>query len=254
LTNDSKYGLEVFRTIKEFNKSAAEFIISKAKQAIAARGKFTIALSGGQTPLGLYSLLSEPFFSDQIIWEKTFVFWTDERCVPLDDERNNAHQAKLMLFDKINIPVTNMHIIPVNIPGAALQYESEIKNFFGQQPLRFDLILLGIGENGHTASLFPGTKVIQESAEGIREVYVEQEQMSRITMTAALINQARTVLFLVTGKKKMQVLKNILTASYQPDRYPAQLIKPEAGELFFFADKNAVPKPLFGRSASRRHS
>ena len=197
----SKYNLKVFQTEDELNKSAVEFIIAISNKSLAAKGKFIIALSGGQTPEKLYSLLAELPFHEQIQWKKTFIFWGDERCVPLEDERNNAHRAKSILLGKVDIPLANIHFIPVNLSPAeaANKYEKGLKDFFGKDPLRFDLILLGLGENGHTASLFPGTKLIDEQSEGIREVYVEEEKMFRVTMTAPLIDQAHHILFLVTG-------------------------------------------------------
>jgi len=240
------YHLEVLPTINDLNIAAAEFIIATAKKAIAKRGRFVISFSGGQTPLELYSILSQSPFREQIEWERTFIFWGDERCVPLEDKRNNAHQAKITLLNEVNIPPSNIHIIPVNLPPseAAKKYEKEINDFFGVGPRQFDLILLGLGENGHTASLFPGTKILNEQAEGVREVYVEEEKNFRITMTAPLINQSHHILFLVTGKNKAEILENIMWAPYQPQKYPAQLIKPLEGDLRWFADSAAATPVL----------
>lgn len=242
MTAHSKYNLEIFQTTEALNRAAAEFIISKASQAIAARGRFIISLSGGQTPQNLYSLLAEPFFCEQVQWKKTFIFWGDERCVPLDDDRNNAHQARSILLDKVDIPLSNIHFIPVNLSPeeAANTYEQELKDFFGEDPIRFDIMLLGLGENGHTASLFPHTKVIDEQAEGVRELYVEEEKEFRVTLTAPLINRSHHILFLVTGEKKAGILKKILTASYQPENYPAQLVKPVDGTLNWLVDHKAA--------------
>lgn len=251
MTDHSKYNVEIFQTTEALNRAAAEFIISKASQAIAARGRFVISLSGGQTPQNLYSLLAEPFFCEQVHWKKTFIFWGDERCVPLDDERNNAFQARSILLDNVDIPLSNIHFIPTNLSPeeAARTYEKEIKDFFGEEPIRFDIMLLGLGENGHTASLFPHTKIIDEKAEGVRALYVEEEKVSarpghsdgfRVTMTAPLINRSHHILFLVTGEKKAGILKNILTASYQPENYPAQLIKPGDGTIYWFLDRAAA--------------
>jgi 6-phosphogluconolactonase len=236
------YKFEIFETVTELNMAAADFIISISKKSIAARSEFVISLSGGETPKQIYSLLADPAFREQLDWKRTFIFWGDERCVPLDDERNNAHQAKLMLLNKIDIPSSNLHFIPVNLSPekAAAEYEKEIRNFFGDKPLRFDLMLLGLGENGHTASLFPKTKVLEEKNEGVKEVYVEEEKMFRVTMTARLINHSRNILFLVTGNNKAEILKTILDGPYQPENYPAQLIDPVDGDLFLYADRAAI--------------
>jgi len=241
--------LEVFLTIDDLNIAAAKFIVDMANKAITEKGKFVISFSGGQTPVKLYSILAKSPFGEQIEWGKTFIFWGDERCVPLEDERNNAHQAKIKLLDKVNIPGSNIHPIQVNLtpPEAANKYEKEIKDFFGDEPLQFDLVLLGLGENGHTASLFPQAKILHEQAEGVREVYVEEEKMSRITMTAPLINQAHHILFLVAGKNKAEILETVMWAPYQPEKYPAQLIKPVHGDLRWFAD-NAAAVPLLLKS------
>jgi 6-phosphogluconolactonase len=235
------YNIQVFQTPDELNKVAAQLIIDIGGKCIAANGRFTLSLSGGETPKKLYALLSEHPYREQLEWKKTFVFWGDERCVPLNDERNNAYQAKLLLLNKIDIPFSNIYSIPVNLSpkDAGKQYEKELKTFFGTGSPNFDLILLGLGKNGHTASLFPGTKVIEEKAVGVREVYIEEEKMFRVTMTAPLINMAHHILFLINGKEKSEILNNVLTSSYQPNNYPAQLIKPVDGELYWFVDSTA---------------
>jgi 6-phosphogluconolactonase len=234
--------MQVFQTTEALNKAVAEFIITTAAKAIAARGRFTLALSGGQTPEKLYSLLAEPAYSKQIQWDKTFIFWGDERCVPLDDERNNAHLAKLLLLNKVNIPSSNIYRIPVNLspPEAAKNYEKEINNFFDNEAPRFDIILLGLGENGHTASLFPHTKVLDEQAEAVRAVYLEEEKMFRVTMIAPMINHAHHILFLVTGENKAEILEKILHTPDHPDNYPAQLIHPVDGKLHWYVDNAAA--------------
>lgn len=239
---DSAHELKVFPTIDTLNRAVASFIIDTANKAVKKKGTFVIAFSGGQTPMALYSLLAQAPFREQIPWKATSVFWCDERCVPETDIMNNAHKAKLVLLDRVNIPAENIHPVLVNLSPAeaACEYEKEIKNFFkGEMPC-FDIILLGVGENGHTASLFHGSKAIDEHEEGIREVYVEEENMFRVTMTAALINRALNILFLVTGKKKAEITEAIFSDSSLPDKYPAQLIKPVNGKLFWFADKAAA--------------
>ncbi|MBA3827657.1 MAG: 6-phosphogluconolactonase [Taibaiella sp.] len=234
--------IKVFKTIEELTDATAKFIIEVARHTIEAKGRFVIALSGGNTPEQLYILLTKQPFCDQIEWDRTFIFWGDERCVPLDDKKNNAYTARLLLLDKIQIPAANINPIPVDLSPveAAIKYESTINEFFGENPPAFDLILLGLGENGHTASLFPGTDVIHENVRIIKEVYVPEQKMFRVTMTAKLINQADNVLFLVAGAGKADIFKIVQTSAYQPDRYPAQLIKPVMGNLYWFVDKQAA--------------
>lgn len=242
MTIYSQHNIKVFKTIEALNIEAVNFIIELALNAIKLKGRFVISLSGGQTPEKLYSLLAQYPFRNKIEWEKVFVFWGDERCVPLNNKENNAFRAKTILFNKVKIPAINLHAIPVNLAPheAAKEYEKEIKNFFGEYPAQFDLVLLGLGENGHTASLFPGTNVINEVTEGIRELYLEEENRYRITMTAPLINKAHTILFIVTGERKASILKTVLNPPYLPDKYPAQLIKSTGGKLFWFIDKDAA--------------
>lgn len=242
MTKTNKNKLRVFSSVELLNRSAAELLVQIADEAVKARGRFLLCLSGGNTPKSLYALLSVNPYPDLIPWENTFVFWGDERCVPADDERNNAHEAKALLLQKTNLPSSHIFPVPVNLPpaGAANKYEQTLRDFFGQESPCFDLILLGLGENGHTASLFPGTMVLREKSRWVQQVFVKEQQMNRITMTAPLINQAHHILFLVTGAAKAGILKAVLTEPFQPERYPAQLIRPEQGEVYWFADKHAA--------------
>ncbi|HQW83811.1 MAG TPA: 6-phosphogluconolactonase [Ferruginibacter sp.] len=240
--NISKYNLTAFKTIDDLNKAAAEFILDTAQKAIAVRGCFIISLSGGQTPAGLYKLLASSLYNTKLPWQNIFVFWGDERCVPLNDERNNAYQAKKILLDEIKVPVQNIHRIQTNHQPivAAAKYEKELNIFFKGHEQQFDLILLGLGENGHTASIFPGTDLVIEKSIGVRAVYVAEEDTYRVSMTAPLINKARNILFLVTGITKAPVLRNVLIGLYEPSMYPAQLIKPNSGSLLWFTDEEAA--------------
>ncbi|HTB06566.1 MAG TPA: 6-phosphogluconolactonase [Bacteroidia bacterium] len=237
----SENKIKVYNSIDALNYAVAEFIIDIANNSIEKKGKCVIALSGGQTPLSLYSLLAQSPFKEQLPRNKITFFWTDERYVPATDKRNNANQARTILLNKVNIPPTNIHAIPVDLsPAEAAQdYEKEIKASLGE-PALFDLILLGLGENGHTASLFPGTIILKEEEAYVKETYVEEEKMYRISMTAPLINQSCNIAFLVTGKNKATVLKDVLNGAYQPDKYPAQLIQPKEGHLFWFIDSEAA--------------
>lgn len=234
--------VKIFQSAEEMAEASAEFIIKTAKNAIETSGRFVISLSGGHTPEQLYKRLSKPPFSDQMPWNKTFVFWGDERFVPSTGEQNNGHMAKALLLDRVDIPLANVYPVPVELSPAesAKKYELTIINFFGDDRPRFDLILLGLGENGHTASLFPGSDSLTEKTHLVREVFVAEQKMFRVTMTADLINQARNIIFLVEGKGKAEILNSVLTAPYQPDRYPAQLIKPAYGKLYWFVDSKAA--------------
>lgn len=239
---NQQHNIRVFPTAEAVAESAAKLMIKISKQAIESRGKFIISLSGGSTPESLFTLLTKSPCRDEILWKKTFIFWGDERCVPSDSKQNNANMAKTFLLDYLNIPSENIFPIPVDLEPAeaAKKYESTIKEFFGKDAPRFDLIFLGLGENGHTASLFPGSDVIFENTRLVREVYVAEQLMFRITMTPILINQAHNIIFLVEGENKAEILKTILSSPYQPDKLPAQVINPEDGNLYWLVDKQAA--------------
>lgn len=239
---DHNNNIQVFQTATALTEAIAGFIIHIAKKAIAAKGRYTMVLSGGHTPEQLYSLLAQPPYREQIDWDKTFIFWGDERCVPLEDKDNNAHMAKVTLLDHIKIPAANIYPILVDLPPAeaADRYERTISKFFNNEPPRFDLILLGLGENGHTASLFPGTDVVFEKTRLVKEVYVAEQKMFRITMTASLIGKGDNIIFLVEGAAKTDVLKQVIEGPYEPEKLPAQLIKPVHGHLYWFLDKAAA--------------
>jgi 6-phosphogluconolactonase len=251
-----KSTVRIFGTRGAMNASAAQRLIDLAEKSVAARGRFILALSGGNTPQGLYALLSTEPYRNLVPWRSTFVFWSDERCVPADDERNNAHMATNLLLKKIDLASSHIHPIPVDCPpaDAAKKYEETLHVFFGKHAPRFDLLLLGLGENGHTASLFPGTKVLDEKVHWAREVFIEDQRMSRVTLTVPLINKARHILFLAAGDEKSDILKTVLTAPRRPDRYPAQMIRPERGEVTWFVDDKAASRlprvsiPRFRRS------
>lgn len=236
------YSLEVLQSSELLYRNAAGFIIKSAKKAVADRGRFSISLSGGHTPEQLYALLSTAPYSDQVPWNNTYIFWGDERCVPATDERNNSHMARRALLDKVPVPEENIFPVRVELSPteAAIAYEQAIKEFFRHHTPEFDLILLGLGENGHTASLFPHTEVLNETTRLVQEVYIEELDMNRVTMTVPLINKAHDVLFLVTGKEKAPILRTILKDTFDPDNYPAQLIHPEPGNLHWMLDADAA--------------
>ncbi len=246
MISERKNNIRVFRSVEEMNNTLANLLAEIAEKSVRENGRFLLCLSGGNTPKSFYKLLSANQYRDIIPWKNTFVFWTDERCVPMDDEKNNAHMAGEILLKKIDIPSSNIFPVHVNLTpsDAANNYEQTLKDFFGINPPAFDIILLGLGENGHTASLFPGTSVIFEKSRWVKEIFVEKLQAYRITMTAPLINKSHNIFFLITGEKKSQILKTVLTVPYDPEKYPVQLIKPENGEIIWFADSKAASKLL----------
>jgi 6-phosphogluconolactonase len=237
-----KKNIQIFENADELALAAAHFIIDQASAAIKATGRFSIALSGGSTPERLFALLSQPAYRDRIKWDNVFVFWGDERAVPLDDERNNACIAKKLLLDKINIPPANIYRIHSDLTPdkAARLYEDSIEHFFKGSKPAFDLILLGMGDNGHTASLFPHTEVLKNTNDLVASVYVGEVKMYRITMTASLINAAHNVLFLVAGSGKAEMLHTILDGEKDYDSYPAQMINPHEGGSYWYIDKEAA--------------
>ncbi len=244
MSSKCKYEKRVFEDASVLYEVVAEQILTLANKSIDAEGRFSIALSGGQTPEELYKILSIPPFVDKMPWKNTHIFWGDERCVPLTDNRNNAYMAEVILLNNVPVPQENIHRIPVDMSPvkAARTYKKTLNEFFKGDRMSFDLILLGLGENGHTASLFPRTSVIYVLEKDVREIYLEDEKMFRITMTVPLINQAKNVLFMVTGANKADILKLVLNGEYQPSQYPAQLICPENGHLVWYVDQDAAEK------------
>jgi 6-phosphogluconolactonase len=222
--------------------SAAELFSAEARKAVQARGRFVVALAGGNTPQRTYELLAQEPFRAQVPWQKTHVFWGDERCVPADDPRNNARMAHQALLD--HVPVSSQQVHPMlcnrSPQEAADEYEALLHGFFADGCPRFDLLLLGLGENGHTASLFPGTSVLEEQLRWVAEVTLAEEAMRRLTLTAAAINQAALVIFLVSGYGKAAILRKVLEEAPDPRSIPASLIKPAHGELLWLVDRDAA--------------
>jgi 6-phosphogluconolactonase len=226
-------------------RSAAARFIAAGTEAYALHGRFAVALSGGSTPKMMYALLAGPEFSNELDWARVDVFWGDERCVPPDHPESNFRMAKEALLDKIAVPPANVHRMRAEeAPGpAADAYENEIKRFFalqsGQLP-RFDLVLLGLGEDGHTASLFPGSRVLDERDRLVAAPYAEKLQAHRLTLTLPVINAAARVIFLVAGASKAKVVGEILQAGKPADRYPAARVRPANGDVTWLIDAAAA--------------
>ncbi len=237
--------LHVFPGRQSFINGCADFIADAAVGAIAERGRFVIALSGGATPGPVYERLAAADRRDRIAWGCVHVFFGDERCVPPDDTRSNYRMVREAWFDHTPIPVENIHRIhgEDDPEPEALRYERRIAGFYRSAGYpAFDLILLGMGDNGHTASLFPGTAALRETGRRVVAQYVESMTEWRITFTPSLINAARHVAFLVEGAAKAQMLWNVLEGPYQPDVWPSQLVQPVSGELHWLVDTAAAAK------------
>lgn len=234
--------MKIYKDLDELSQNAAQILVKAAQSAVKERGRFSLVLSGGSTPRRLYELLAEPPYQVQMPWSKTHVFWGDERCVPAEDERNNAHMARQILLDRVSIPDEQIHPIASSLPPlkAAEKYQNTLEEFFSSNSIAFDFVLLGLGENGHTASLFPGTAVLEEKRYWASEVYVPNLRMWRVTLTVPILNQARKIVFLVSGADKAWVLDQVIHGPRRPRQLPAQLIQPQKGELLWVVDQAAA--------------
>ena len=237
--------LIVYPDSQSFVDGAAEFIAGLAAQAITERGRFTIALSGGGTPRPIYARLASAGYRERIDWSRVHIFFGDERCVPPDDARSNYRMAREALLDHVTLPPENIHRIQGEIDPAqaALIYEQDLQTLFRSTSFpAFDLICLGMGDNGHTASLFPGTAALREHMRWIVPQYVEVMATWRVTFTAPLINAARNIAFLVEGAGKADMLWRVLNGPFDPDVLPAQMIQPVDGQLHWLLDAAAAAK------------
>ena len=234
--------INVFKTVDDLIPALAGYFSTTAQDSISSRGEFNVALSGGVSPKRLYEMLASPDFKEQIEWAKINFFFGDERNVPREDPENNARMVKKVLFDPLKISESRIFAVDTTLPPqeAANRYMSAISHHFRGQKIRFDLILLGLGDNAHTASLFPYTAVLKDESASIKSVYLEQQDLYRITMTAPLINQARHIAFLVYGDAKSKAVYHVLENGRDPEKYPAQLIHPENGDLQWFLDETAA--------------
>lgn len=231
--------VEIFPDVETLNESAASLIVKIAAEAFEAKDKFSIALAGGSTPEKLYKLLASDKFKNKIDWSKTHVFFGDERCVSPDDAESNYRMANAAMLARVPLPPQNVFRLQGEIEPekAAAEYEKIIKKTLGDAA-RFDLILLGMGDDGHTASLFPQTPALRETEKLVVANFVEKLNVNRLTLTFRAINSAKNVLFLVTGAKKAAMIKKVL--SLETIDLPASLIKPENGNCRWFLDKAAA--------------
>jgi 6-phosphogluconolactonase len=243
--NELENPMAVYRVYDDFealSRAAGELFAAIAEKAIAEKGSFTVALSGGKTPQRMFELLALPPLCDSVDWSQVEVFWGDERCVPADDSRNNALSARKLLLDRVPIPPERVHPIECSFSPAraAVDYEDQIRRVFNTVPPRFDLIFLGLGDDGHTASIFPGSDIVYDTKRWVREVETAGFDPDRVSFTPFLINQAAVVAFLVSGGKKSSVVREVQGAPKEPLRLPAQQIAPVDGRLIWMLDQSAA--------------
>jgi 6-phosphogluconolactonase len=226
--------------------AAAQYVVRVAQEAIASHGRFTFALSGGSTPKKLYELLAQEPYRSQIDWALIEIFWSDERCVPPESVDSNFLLAQQALLSKVPIPASQIHRMPAEMEdrdAASLLYTRTMQEAFGTDGVpAFDLMQLGMGPEGHTASLFPHQPSLHEQQRLVMPVSVPKPPPPRLTFTPRILNASLHVLFLVTGEEKADAVQAVLESEYQPDEYPAQIVKPSKGEVTWMLDAAAASK------------
>jgi 6-phosphogluconolactonase len=257
--------LHVYKDGEALSIAVAKWIADRIGETLKKKDRFTIALSGGSTPQRLHKILAASPYKEQIDWSKLHIFWGDERAVPFEDSRNNAKMAYDTLLNFVPVPASQIHVMRTDIAPeqSAVEYEKILHQYFdtpppgggdlspsadtgagdssasGSSSESFDLVLLGMGDDGHTLSLFPGTEVVHEDKAWATAFFLKAQDMYRITLTKAIVNRSAAVAFLTTGTGKAHALKEVLKGAYNPDLYPSQEIKP-TGELHWFVDEAAA--------------
>lgn len=239
----------VCQDTQELSQKAAQEFIRLAQEAVARTGRFTVALSGGSTPRALYSLLASPGYCEHVPWTQVQLYWGDERCVPPQHADSNFRMVQGSLLANITLPRENFHRIAGELDPAvaAADYEQQLRKLFGVPAgavPRFDLILLGLGVEGHTASLFPGSDALNDQQHLVVATFVEKLQAHRVTLTLPVINHAAHVLFLVAGKDKAPVVKQIVGALPAAEELPAARVQPVDGALMWLITQDAASEML----------
>ncbi|MGB8649002.1 MAG: 6-phosphogluconolactonase [Anaerolineae bacterium] len=234
--------LLVYADRKALARAAADLFVETAAQAIGANGRFTVALSGGTTPRDLYAELASPEYQERVDWARCHFFWGDERPAPPDDPQSNFRMADQTLLSQVPVPRNQIYrILGEQAPEAAAgAYDQTLHAFWGEALPHFDLVLLGLGSNGHTASLFPYTTVLHETRRWCAAVWVQELNTYRITLTAPVLNAGHRVVFIVTGADKAETVRDVVRGPYAPERLPAQLIQPTDGKLLWYLDQYAA--------------
>lgn len=233
--------IRIYNDAEALGLAVAELFLAKACLAVEEKGRFTVSLAGGETPRRIYELLAKPPFNKNIPWKHVHIYWGDERYVPADDIRSNQLMARKAFLDHLPIPPGQIHPIlcEVSPQHAAEDYEQRIGSMFSKEEPQFDFMFLGLGSDGHTASLFPNTPVLSEEKHWVGHVYLPEQDSHRVTLTAPLINQARNIVFLVTGASKAEIVREVLEGPQDHMRLPSQMIVPQNGALYWYLDQAA---------------
>lgn len=239
--------IRIFNDIENLSHAAGELFVKQAADSIAERDRFLVVLNGGNTPIRLFRLLATDY-RDQAEWKKVHVFWGDERCVPPEDAGSSYGQVRDVMLSRVPLPDSNIHRVQGELEPmpASEDYDRVLKDFAddGFNWPRFDLVYLGMGEDGHTASLFPGSPVNMTEPVIPVTAHYQDRPANRVTLTPAVFNSARLVVFMVVGEKKAPTLAEVLSDRYNPEQYPAQRIKPKHGKLIWLVDEEAARKLL----------
>jgi 6-phosphogluconolactonase len=240
--------IEIVADAEDLARRAAAEFADRVTEAVDAHGRFTVALAGGSTPRALYARLAQEPWRSRLPWPAIHLFWGDERHVPPDHPDSNFRMVRETLLDVAPVPPGNVHRIRAEDPDAAraaAAYEAELRAFFqlapGELP-RFDLVLLGLGDDAHTASLFPGSAALHERERLVAAPWISTLQTFRITLTPPVLNRAAHVVFLVSGEGKAAALRAVLAGESLPERYPAQIVHPEDGTLLWLVDRAAASR------------
>lgn len=234
--------IRIHATAAELNEALAQFICDLVHARLQEQPHFSLVLSGGSTPVALYKLLASDDWKHKVDWSRVLLFWGDERYVPLEDERNNAGVAMKTLLD--HVPVRDEHVFRMRTDlepqTAAGLYDQKLQELFGDKAVTFDLVLLGMGDDGHTLSLFPHNELLEDSTSWVRAAFIEKLDMYRLTLMPAVVNRAAHVVFMVSGAGKANMLEQVIAGEYDPKQLPSQLIQPSLGSLIWYVDEEAA--------------
>jgi 6-phosphogluconolactonase len=241
--------LHVCKNYDELSEHIADWMVEYICKVLSTKERFSIALTGGNTPKNLYEILASDEYKNKVDWSRANIFIGDERFVPFDDERSNAKMIRETLLNNVAVDEAHVHFMQtenMSPETSANAYEEVLQHYFGQRSTvnsqqSFDLVLLGMGDDAHTLSLFPAqTAAIKEQTKWCTYLWLEQQNMHRVTLTAPIVNSSKQIAFLVSGKSKTNALNNVIHKPYNPLIYPSQIIKPTNGDLHFFVDEAAM--------------